>query len=382
MVMSKKLKTLALVELAAFNINMNETVLNLENRNALDEPMFFGKPLGIQRYDEIKYPEFARSYDVQLSNMWRPQEINMSSDLACYEKLNDVEKFVFESNLKFQTAGDSLLSRSIDAIKAHVTNTELEYAMNVWGLMENIHSESYTHVLKGITKDPKPFFDSILEDEKLVDRMSAIIEPFNNLLDSNSDDCEKTKVFKSVLALQIAEGVLFYTSFACSFFFAKNGKMTQNGKIIGLIKRDESEHQAITQNIIKKWNNDEAEGFKDILEKHRDYIYKAYAIALEGEQKWAEYLFSKGEMVGLTEKSLNGYSEYNVRMRLRSLGYSSEEFTKATGKELTKTNPIPWLNKFMDSSRVQIAPQESEITSYKKMGTENDLGSSLGNLKF
>lgn len=361
---------------------MSKTVLNLEPRDALKEPMFFGKPLGIQRYDEVKYPEFARSYDTQISNIWRPEEINMSSDLQCYETLSVVERFVFESNLRFQTAGDSLLSRSIDAIKGHVTNTELEYAMNVWGFMENVHSQSYTHVLKGITKDPKPFFDSILEDSELVERMSGIIQPFNDLLDDKVNDCERTKLFNSVLSLQIAEGVLFYTSFACSFFFAKNGKMTQNGKIISLIKRDESEHQALTQNIIRNWQRDPEEGFQDILRDNEENIYKGYAIALEGEKQWADYLFSRGEMVGLTKNSLYGYSEFNVYNRLRSLGYDPKVMHDFIGHDLTKTNPIGWLNTFMDSSRVQMAPQEAELTAYKKMGTTNNLGEGLGSLKF
>lgn len=354
---------------------MSNTVLNLTKRNALEEPMFFGSPLGIQRYDEVKYPEFARSYDTQISNIWRPQEIGMTEDLSCYESLSEVERFIFESNLKFQTAGDSLLSRSIDAIKTKVTNTELEYAMNVWGFMENVHSESYSHVLKGITKNPKLFFDSILEDVELVKRMQVIIQPFNDMLEDKEGDCEKTKLFKAVLALQIAEGVLFYTSFACSFFFAKNGKMVQNGKIITLIKRDEAEHQSLTQNILKRWRNDPSEGFQQIMKDNEEYAYKAFAVALNGEKMWTDYLLSKGELVGLTKKGLYGYSEFNVHGRLRSNGYDPSKMKEIIGHDLLKTNPLPWLNKFMDSSKVQTAPQESELTSYKKMGTVNNLSS-------
>ena len=357
---------------------MSNTVLNLNKRDAMAEPMFFGTPLGIQRFDVVKYPEFAKSVKTQFSNMWNPEEIGMASDLACYESLSEVEKFVFETNLRFQTAGDSLLSRSIEAIKQHVTNSELEYAMNWWGLMENVHSASYTHVLQGITKDPTPFFDSILEDKELVDRMQTIIKPFNDLLEDKEGDCKRTKLFKAVLALQIAEGVLFYTSFACSFFFAKNGKMTQNGKIITMIKRDESEHQSITQNILKRMREDPSEGFQDIVKAHEQFVYDSYAVALDGEKMWGEYLFSKGEMVGLTKASLHGYAEWNVRGRLRSNGYDPSKI----GFPLAEQNPIPWLSKFLDSSRVQGAPQEIEKTDYKKMGTVNNLGTSLGSLKF
>ena len=338
------------------------------------EPMFFGTPLGLQRFDVVKYPEFTRSYDTQISNIWRPQEIDMTDDISSFEGLDEVKSFIFLSNLKFQTAGDSLLSRSIDLLKKHVTNAELEYAMNVWGFMENVHSESYTHVLRGITKDPTPFFDSILEDEELVARMASIIQPFDNLMSDKDGDCEKTKLFKAVMSLQIAEGVLFYTSFACSFFFAKNGELQSNGKIISLIKRDENEHAALTQNIIKNWKKDPAEGFQDIVNDHEEFIYEAFRQAVKSEEKWAEYLFSKGEMVGLTKASLVGYVKWNANNRLRSLGY------KAIFDQ--KDNPLTWLNEFLDSSRVQVAPQEAPMTSYKKLNTSNDLGSSLSNLDF
>ena len=354
---------------------MTDTVLNLKSRDALAEPMFFGEPLGIQRFDVVKYPKFARSYDVQISNLWRPQEIDMTPDLSSYESLNEVERFIFESNLRFQTAGDSLLSRSIDLLKRHVTNAELEYACNVWGMVENLHSESYTHVLKGITKDPKPFFDSILDDPQLVKRMASIIEPFNELMGEREDDCDKVKLFKAVLALQIAEGVLFYTSFACSFFFAKNGKMQANGKIISLIKRDENEHAALTQNILNNWMSDPSEGFQEIMIEHEDFIKEAYLTARDFEHEWSDYLFSKGEMVGLTKSSLNGYVDWNINNRMRSLGYEPP-FPEV------KTNPLSWLNEFLDSSRVQVAPQESQIISYKKLNTTNDLASSLGSLDF
>ena len=300
---------------------MKKTVLNLKNVDVASQPMFFGEQLGLQRFDVVKYPQFEKSWQDQKGNLWSPEEVDMTCDLSSYEDLTEVEKFIFESNLKFQTAGDSLLSRSIDSIKKHVSNTELEYAMNFWMLVENIHSQSYTHVLRGILKDPTPFFDSILEDTELVDRMKSIILPFDAMLSDKDEDCEKTKLFKAILALQIAEGVLFYTSFACSFFFAKNGKMTGNGKIITLIKRDESTHQSLTQNIIKRWKEDESEGFKEIVDKHEEFIYEAYRVAVEGERKWAEYLFSKGEMVGLTKNSLCGYVEWNANNRLRGLGY-------------------------------------------------------------
>lgn len=348
-----------------------KTVLNTKNYNLLDQPMFLGESLGLQRFDVIKYPKFKDLYEKQQEFMWRPNEISLVNDRMQYEQLSDVERFVFDTNLRFQTMGDSMLSRSIETLKKHVSNTELEYAMSVWAMMECVHSESYTWILNNVAKDPTFFFDSILDDENIKTRAFEIKNNFDSLLGNEETDNDiRESIFKCVLSLQVAEGIFFYNSFACSFWFGSRGIMRGNADIIKLIARDENLHVAITQNIFKNWKKDSKEGFQDILKKNEDLVYSVYDEAVKSEKKWAEYLFSQGDLIGLNENILSQYVEWLANNRLTNLGY----------KKLYKTSSNPlggWMEEYVDSSKTASMPQEHEITSYKKGAINNTIDYSL-----
>lgn len=340
-----------------------KTVLNKHNVDSLKQPLFLGKDLAIQRYDRLKYPKFYELYDQQLNFFWRPQEVNLTKDASDYKKLSDEERFVFDSNLKFQTMGDSMLSRSIHQMMHHVSNPELEICMNVWSFFETIHSNSYTYILQNVYPDATKFFDSILEDKEIVKRAEFLTSRYDALMSTSKDT--KEQILDAIVATQIMEGVTFYVSFACSFYFGYRGKMEGNAKIINLISRDENLHVAITQNILKYLRDNPDEGFQTTFKKSEDRIYEFYRAAVDAEKNWADYLFSKGSLVGLTPESLKQYVEWLANSRLTSLGL----------KKLydTKSNPLAgWLDSFYDSKKVQVAPQETEISSYVK-GVDNIL---------
>jgi len=341
-----------------------KTVLNKKNIDQLRNPMFFGEDLSLQRYDQIKYQKFYELYDQQLNFFWRPQEVSLIKDLSDYKVLSDEERFVFDSNLKFQTMTDSMLSRSIHELMKHVTNPELEICMNTWSFFETIHSNSYTYILNNVYPDATKFFNSILEDPEIVKRATALSKKYDQLLTSSDDP--RQQLFDAVLATQITEGLVFYVSFACSFYFGYRGKMEGNAKIIKFISRDENLHVAITQNIMKNWANNKDEGFQDIVAKSEDKIYATYEMAVNAEKEWADYLFSKGNLVGLTSDSLKNYVEWLANNRLSSLGYR-KIYTNA------KTNPLSgWLDSYYDSKKLQVAPQETELSSYVK-GIDNTI---------
>jgi len=341
-----------------------KTVLNKKNIDQLKNPMFLGEPLSLQRYDLIKYPKFYDLYDQQLNFFWRPQEVSLIKDISDYKNLSYEERFVFDSNLKFQTMTDSMLSRSIHQLMKHVTNSELEICMNTWSFFETIHSNSYTYILNNVYPDATKFFDSILNDQEIVKRANAISKKYDELLTQTND--VKQQLFDTVLATQITEGLIFYVSFACSFYFGYRGKMEGNSKIIKFISRDENLHVAITLNIMKNWINNPDEGFQDIIKKNEDKIYAAYEIAVNAEKDWADYLFSKGNLIGLTSESLKNYIEWLANNRLTSLGF----------KKLypnTKSNPLQvGLDSYYDSKKLQVAPQETELSSYVK-GVDNTI---------
>lgn len=334
-----------------------DTVLNTKNVDTTKQPMFLGEDLALQRYDRFKYPKFFDLWRKQEEFHWLPEEVSLTKDRNDYENLTDTERFIFNSNLRWQTMTDSMLSRSIHNIKNYVSNPELEICMTSWARFETIHSYSYTYTLQNITKDATAFFDSILEDKEITRRATEISAAYNKLLGDDSGDI-KQKIFNAILSTQITEGLAFYISFACSFFFGYKGKMEGNAKIIGLIARDENLHAAITQNIIKYWKENKDEGFQQVVKDNEQKIYDMYGLAVENEKKWAEYLFSQGSLLGLNADVLNGYIEWLANNRLKSLGFN--KIFDAT------TNPIGgWLNSFSDSSKVQVAPQETEISSYK-----------------
>ena len=251
------------------------TVFNSEEVDTKKQPMFFGKPLGIQRYDSYKYPIFDKLTTQQLGYFWRPEEVSLQKDRADYQTLRPEQKHIFTSNLKYQIMLDSVQGRGPGmAFIPYCSLPELEACMEVWGFMEMIHSRSYTHIIKNVYSDPSDVFDHILNDDRIVERAMTVTQAYNDFINAahqydNSNDWKhaleqvpyaqesryelKRKLFRAVANVNILEGIRFYVSFACSFAFGELKLMEGSAKIIGLIARDENQHLAITQNILKKW---------------------------------------------------------------------------------------------------------------------------------
>jgi len=319
-------------------------------------PMFLGESLGLQRYDLVKRPIFIELTDKQIKNFWKHDEINLTKDRMDYESLNSTEKFIFENNLRWQTSTDSMLSRSIHEVSSYITSPELEICCATWAFYETIHSRSYTWVLQNITKNPKQFFDSILEDKEIVSRMEFAKNSYDKLLGEPKNI--KQEIFDAVLATYITESLSFYISFACTLYFKYRGKLVGNGSIIQLIERDEALHVAITQNIMKFWKQDPLEGFQQIMKDNEQKVYDLFALTVENEKAWADYLFSQGELIGFNASLLKGYIEWLANNRLVSLG-----FKKIFDQ---KNNPIGgWLGTFSDTSKIQVANQETENYRYE-----------------
>ena len=340
-----------------------KTVYNKVNVPLSDRRMFLGPELNLQRFDQFRFKKFYDLYTEQKSNFWNPEEIDFSGEAAKVETMSDTEKWVFENNLMWQTATDSTLSRGINEITKYITLPELEAACSYWQFCEVLHSESYTHALKGLTKKPEEFFDSIVTNDEINRRSLEVTESFDELLGEDGD--LKDKIFKTILSTQIVEGLNFHVSFLFSFWFGKQGKAPQMAKIIRLIQKDESCHVAITQNIIKYWKQYPEEGFQEILKNSDDLVYSMYETGVKNEKNWASYLFSKGSLVGFNEQNVHDYIEWLANNRLGSLGYQ-KIFN-------CKKNPIgSWLLEYLDPTLAQSAPQEQNLTTYQ-MGSINNV---------
>jgi ribonucleotide reductase beta subunit family protein with ferritin-like domain len=364
------------------------TVFNQEKVNTKKQPMFFGKPLGIQRYDSYKYPIFEKLTQQQLGYFWRPEEVSLQKDRADYQKLRPEQKHIFTSNLKYQVMLDSVQGRGPGiALLPYCSLPELESCMLVWEMMEMIHSRSYTYIIKNVYPDPSEVFDTILDDENILQRARTVTAAYDELIESaqqwgsgslwsiigESDTASyelkelKRRLYRAIVNINILEGIRFYVSFACSFGFGELKLMEGSAKIISLIARDENQHLVITQNILKNWANGDDPVMLDIIQEEQENVYQMYRDCVDEEKSWADYLFRDGSMIGLNAKLLNSYVEYIANRRMKAIGLKPIFDTPMSN------NPLPWTEHWLNSKLMQNAPQETEIESYVIGGIKQDV---------
>ena len=365
------------------------TVFNTEQVNTKKQPMFFGKPLGIQRYDSYKYPVFDKLTTQQLGYFWRPEEVSLQKDRGDYQTLRPEQKHIYTSNLKYQIMLDSIQGRGPGmAFIPYCSLPELEACMEVWGFMEMIHSRSYTYIIKNVYSDPSEVFDKIVTDDRILERASSVTGAYDDFINSaqtwgtgnmwrkdfrGSPTAEweindvKRKLYRAVANVNILEGIRFYVSFACSFAFGELKLMEGSAKIISLIARDENQHLAITQNILNKWKSGDDPEMKQIMKEEEEWTYKQFDLAVNEEKRWADYLFKDGSMIGLNDKLLQQYVEWIANRRLVAIGLERKYDIVA------KNNPLPWTQHWVSSKGLQVAPQETEVESYVVGGIKQDV---------
>ena len=265
---------------------------------------------------------------------------------------------------------------------------ELEACMNVWQMMEMIHSRSYTYIMKNVYSNPSEVFDTILEDDRILERASNVTGAYDKFVNSahqydqsnwwredwkGSYNSElerkelKRKLYRAVANVNILEGIRFYVSFACSFAFGELKLMEGSAKIISLIARDENQHLAITQNILNNWRKGDDPEMVDIVKEEEQWLIQAFKNTVDEEKRWAEYLFKDGSMIGLNDKLLQQYVEWVANRRIRAIGFKPIYDIPA------KHNPLPWTEHWISSKGLQVAPQETEVESYIVGGIKQDV---------
>ena len=365
------------------------TVFNRNKVNTKKQPMFFGQPLGVQRYDTYKYPIFEKLTTQQLGYFWRPEEVSLQKDRGDYQTLRPEQKHIYTSNLKYQIMLDSVQGRGPGmAFIPFCSLPELEACMEVWGFMEMIHSRSYTYIIKNVYSDPSEVFDTIIEDERILERAKSVTESYDDFINSahyygvtnewkhnlegvtyaqESLNDVKRKLYRAVANVNILEGIRFYVSFACSFAFGELKLMEGSAKIISLIARDENQHLALTQNILNKWRDGDDPEMQKIAKEEEEWVYKMFDKAVTEEKVWADYLFKDGSMIGLNDKLLQQYVEWIANRRLKAIGM------KPLYQIPAKNNPLPWTEHWISSKGLQVAPQETEVESYLVGGIKQDV---------
>ena len=365
------------------------TVFNTRVVDTKKQPMFFGAPLGVQRYDGFKYPIFDKLTETQTGYYWRPQEISLQKDRADYQTLRPEQKHIFTSNLKYQILLDSVQGRGPGmAFIPYCSLPELEACMEVWGFMEMIHSRSYTYIIKNVYSDPSEVFDTILDDPRILERAESVTSAYNDFIRAAQDYSSgnqwqhqlegvdaaketlyelKRKLYRAIANVNILEGIRFYVSFACSFAFGELKLMEGSAKIISLIARDESQHLVLTQKILNKWAQGDDPDMLRIAEEEKENVVQMFTNAVDQEKRWAEYLFKDGSMIGLNDKLLQQYVEWIANRRMKAIGLKPLYDISA------KNNPLPWTEHWISSKGLQVAPQETEVESYIVGGIKQDV---------
>lgn len=357
---------------------MQYSTFSRNPNNALLEPMFLGQSVNVARYDQQKYKTFEDLIEKQISFFWRPEEVDVSKDRRDFMSLPEHEKHIFLSNLKYQTLLDSIQGRSPNvALLPLVSIPELETWIETWSFFETIHSRSYTHIIRNVVNDPSEVFDDIVVNKHIIARAEKIAVYYDDLIEYsqyyqlfgedkhtiNGKEIEislrelKKKLYMCLMCVNILEAIRFYVSFACSFAFAERKLMEGNAKIIRLIARDEALHLVSTQNILNIFaSGQEEDEWKEIAEECNLDAFNLFYEAAEQEKEWADYLFKDGSMIGLNKDILCQYVEFITNQRLKAVGLP-------TMFEIHQ-NPIPWINAHLSSDTVQVAPQETEMSSY------------------
>ena len=285
-------------------------------------------------------------------------------DRKQFEDLPEHEKHIFISNLKYQTLLDSVQGRSPNTVLLPLVSLpELETWIETWSFFETIHSRSYTHILRNIFSNPSEVLDDITVNPEILKRAKEVAKYYDDLHKTSLayQDCGmqmngiKHKLYLCLVAVYALEAIRFYVSFACSFAFAERKLMEGNAKIIRLVARDEALHMNATAHIINILEKDDP----DFIQVKQDCYTEAFNLLGEvviQEKDWIKYLFKDGSMLGLNETMLTQYLEYIVNVRIQAIGFPPISDVKS--------NPLTWINNWLSSDNVQVAPQETEISSY------------------
>lgn len=367
---------------------MSKTVLDSNNKSDHTKSLAFLDSNGgvtLQRYDTMKYKQFDKLTEKQLGFFWMPQEIDLTKDSVDFKGLTEHEQHIFTSNLKRQILLDSVQGRApTESFSPIVSLPELEAWIQTWTFSETIHSRSYTHIIRNIYSNPSKIFDEMMDIEEIIDCAEDISKYYNDLIEASAyynllgegshtvngkkvvvDLYElKKKLYLTLMSVNILEGVRFYVSFACSWAFAELKKMEGNAKIIKLIARDENLHLASTQTLLKLLPKDDPD-YITIAQETEQECVKMFTDAVEQEKAWSEYLFKDGSMLGLNTRLLDSYIEFIAAKRMTSVG-----LPKVYSQP---SNPLPWTQTWISGTEVQVAPQETEISSYISGGTKQDV---------
>ena len=352
---------------------MSKAQYNLKTKtDYLNRKMFLDPagPVTIQRFEEVKYNKLQKFEQEARGFFWVPEEISLTKDSQDFKDASDTVKHIFTSNLLRQTALDSLQGRGPTQVFTPVCSIpELESLMYNWGFFEtNIHSRSYSHIIRNIYNVPKDVFNTIHDTQEIVAMASSVGRYYDDLhkfncikeVDSDPDNSPEAGHIRAIwLALNASyalEAFRFMVSFATSLAMVENKIFIGNGNIIQLILQDEILHKDWTAWLINQVVKEDPRFAAAKVECEQE-VYQLYMDVIREEKEWADYLFKHGPVIGLNANILRDFVDYTAKNALNEIGIKYQE-------PAPRSTPIPWFNKHVDTSKKQTALQENESTNY------------------
>jgi ribonucleoside-diphosphate reductase beta chain len=335
--------------------------------NYLKRKMFLDGAVTVQRFEEYRHPKIAKFEELARGFFWVPEEISLTKDKMDHKDATDAVKHIFTSNLLRQTALDSIQGRAPNQVFSPVISLpELEALVSNWSFFEtNIHSKSYSHIIRNVYGVPKEEFNKIHDTAEIVDMAANIGRYYEDLhqLNCRKELGEEISLHEHKKAIWLAlhasyalEAFRFMVSFATSLAMVENKIYIGNGNIISLILQDELLHAEWTAWIINNVYKDDAD-FVQLSSECAEEVYAMYMEVIKEEKDWAEYLFKKGVVIGLNADILKDFVDYTAFTKLKEIGIKYLE-------DHPRQSPIPWFNKHVNINKKQTALQENESTNY------------------
>ncbi|AXF40788.1 aerobic NDP reductase small subunit [Acinetobacter phage vB_ApiM_fHyAci03] len=366
---------------------MSNTVFN-QLANHMIQPMFFGEDTGVARYEEVKHEKFEELTTKQLSFFWRPEEVNLTTDKAQFDKLWETGRGylqeIFTNNLGYQILMDSVQGRAPAIVLASIcSDVALETWIMTWTFSETIHSRSYTHIIRNLYSDPSKIFDGVVANKEIMARATAICERYDKLHElvilyqadkiRGVETKEQLREVKKALymclhAINALEAIRFYVSFISTWNFFENMKIMEgNMKIMQFIARDENLHHQGTRYILQQMNKGiDGTEWREIALECKEEAEELFMEVRAQERAWAQYVYRNGCPDGLTVELVWDFIDYQLVPSMNNVGLTCPI-------ERPKRHPLPWINKYLKASSVQVAKQEAELSSYLISQIDNDV---------
>jgi ribonucleoside-diphosphate reductase beta chain len=356
------------------------SVFNAENTGYKTgyKRLFLGVKQGLLDTINVQYPELEALYQQQMSQIWNEFEVDLSQDRMDMRETDRSVTDLMVKTISWQHLADSVAARSISGLlMPHVTNSETENLINVWSLFETIHARTYSHIVKQTFEDPSAMLEETYANTAVLNRSKAIVEAFDALEEANKrGDVDDINIILTLTALFALEEIGFMGSFAVTFGIAEHtGKFMGIAQLVKLICRDEVLHTRFNGAILKIHQQIPE---VDVYLKQpavKQQIKRILDAVVEQEIVFQDYLFSEGrECIGINANLIKQYIYF-----MAAPMYTAYDLTPDFNAP--KKNPLPFMDHWIDGSKVQVAPQELQNSAYQVGSVADDtMGLNLDDL--